>query len=32
MMFFEFDAHTITMLCILAVGGAVALGTVYWPR
>ena len=23
MMFFEFDAYTITMLCILAAGGAV---------
>ena len=29
MTFFEFDAYTITMLCILCAGGAVAAGAVF---
>ena len=32
MSFFEFDAYTVAMLCIAAVGSAVALGTVYVGR
>lgn len=29
MSFFEFDAYTIAMLCILVAGGAVAAGAVF---